>query len=297
MCNLLSMRILLILSAFTILLIVNVLGGHVWANDEGLAQDIDQSDLNATETLPLETNFFAEKTEEQKAAEELEYIENSADEGSVLLEIPEPLHFDLMRPLGAKRGEIEVNTLGLFAVDQKPAFEWAPEVEYVFKDGHALELELPFLNSSLTSLKLGYQLTLPQKKNAQFAHGIQSIARYNFDANSASNEVTYIYGRRINQRLSLMTLTGIRSTYSHRSLNIDGLINPTIFCHINKRLTLGIEKNLRIRDFRNYDFNILPQFFVEFGRYTSLQVGAGITRKTSGSIKPLLGMRLIFAFH
>jgi hypothetical protein len=57
------MRILLTLSAFTILLIVNILGGHVWANDEGLAQDIDQSDLNATETLPLETNFFAEKTE------------------------------------------------------------------------------------------------------------------------------------------------------------------------------------------------------------------------------------------
>ena len=59
-------------------------------------------------------------------------------------EIAEPMVFDLVRPLGARRGELEVNALAqrnLSGPDRN--VEWAPEIEYAVADGFAVELELP----------------------------------------------------------------------------------------------------------------------------------------------------------
>src|SRR5688572_24541264 len=67
--------------------------------------------------------------------------------------IPEPLAFDLVRGLGAARGELEVNTLGVVSL-RRPGIHWAPEVEYAFLDGHAFELELPFANQRFGGVKL-----------------------------------------------------------------------------------------------------------------------------------------------
>lgn len=73
--------------------------------------------------------------------------------------IPEPMVFDLVRPLGARRGEVEFNTLGLVPLTRKTrkvddvtdllglvrrspdtqGVEWAPEAEFVLTDGIALE--------------------------------------------------------------------------------------------------------------------------------------------------------------
>ncbi|MCC6964995.1 MAG: hypothetical protein IT391_01760 [Nitrospira sp.] len=67
--------------------------------------------------------------------------------------------FDLVRPLGARRGEVEFNTLGLVPLTRKTrkvddvtdllglvrrspdtqGVEWAPEAEFVLTDGIALE--------------------------------------------------------------------------------------------------------------------------------------------------------------
>ena len=78
--------------------------------------------------------------------------------------IPEPMVFDLVRPLGGKKGELEANVLGLIplrrragAIDQVPdplglvpqsrrsaAIELSPEIEYAVRDGVALELRCPW---------------------------------------------------------------------------------------------------------------------------------------------------------
>lgn len=65
--------------------------------------------------------------------------------------IPEPLVFDLVRGLGARRGELEINVLGQFPVggSNNRKIHWAPEVEGAVTDGIALELELPFEGSEL----------------------------------------------------------------------------------------------------------------------------------------------------
>jgi hypothetical protein len=78
---------------------------------------------------------------------------------------------------------------------------------------------------------------------------------------------------------------------------MDLLVNPSLFYHVNKRITLGMENNLRLRNTRDYDLNLIPQMFIEFGRYASLQVGAGVTRPQTGTYRPLLAMRIIMAFR
>ena len=64
--------------------------------------------------------------------------------------IPEPMVFDMVRPLGAQRGELEINTLAQRNLSGSGSrTEWAPEIEYAFMDGLAIEFELPFENSEL----------------------------------------------------------------------------------------------------------------------------------------------------
>jgi hypothetical protein len=70
--------------------------------------------------------------------------------------IPEPMVFDMVRPLGARRGELEVNVLGLVPLKRDggaPAIEWAPEVEWAIRDGFAVEFELPFRRVRQASLR------------------------------------------------------------------------------------------------------------------------------------------------
>ena len=46
--------------------------------------------------------------------------------------LPEPLVFDLVRGLGARRSELETNVLGQFTIggSSNRKIHWAPEVEY-----------------------------------------------------------------------------------------------------------------------------------------------------------------------
>jgi hypothetical protein len=249
-------------------------------------------------TQPIEKKFLEDIIE--AVEEEQKYFDNTADEASISPHIPEPMVFDLVRPLAAKKGELEINVLGVYPLKNNQVnLEWAPEIEYAFKDGQALELELPFLNGKLETLKLAYQLTLPRANHsAKYNHGIQTIARYNVHPKIVSAESTYLLGVAINKQWSWMNITGFRTNFYHQgAVNMDLLANNSIFYHINKRTTVGFEKNLRLRNSKNYDLSLIPQVFVEFGRFTSLQVGAGVTRQRNGVYRPLAALRLIVAFR
>jgi hypothetical protein len=51
--------------------------------------------------------------------------------------IPEPMVFDMIRPLAAPRGKLEVNTLALFPLRAKDEdVDWAPEID-AFSGGAA----------------------------------------------------------------------------------------------------------------------------------------------------------------
>ena len=85
-------------------------------------------------------------------------LNNDAATGSDELDIPEPLVFDLVRPLGSPQGELEVN---FFAsrINGQGQLSWSPEIEYVIADGYAVELELPHTNGSLDEYKMALQGT------------------------------------------------------------------------------------------------------------------------------------------
>ena len=92
--------------------------------------------------------------------------------------IPEPLLFDLVRGLGSRAGEVEVNTLLVTRFRAgRVAVDWAPEVEWAFADGLALELELPMHERQLEAIKLAGQVTLPSSL-ANLTHGLQFIGEY-----------------------------------------------------------------------------------------------------------------------
>jgi hypothetical protein len=65
-----------------------------------------------------------------------------------IVTIPEPLNFDLVRGLGARQGELEINSLADFPLNNTSnrGVEWAPEIEYALFNNFAIELEFPFKN-------------------------------------------------------------------------------------------------------------------------------------------------------
>ncbi len=68
--------------------------------------------------------------------------------------IPEPMVYDLVRPLGAPRGELEIHSLFLRPLRRGRPLEWVPEVEYTFAKGHGIEFDLPAEGSVAESFKL-----------------------------------------------------------------------------------------------------------------------------------------------
>lgn len=98
---------------------------------------------------------------------------NEGTLSSVKPRIPEPLVFDLIRPLGAERGELEVNTLVRYKANS--AIQWVPEVGYAFAKGYGLEFELPLEDTSIDTHKAALQSTLPGPWKKKFIHGWQGI--------------------------------------------------------------------------------------------------------------------------
>ena len=122
--------------------------------------------------------------------------------------IPEPLLFDLMRPLHAKKGELEVNTLGVISRGGK--LHWAPEVEYAVADGVAIELEFPFVNSHYESSKFGFQFRMGHNEKA--VHGFQFLTEIDASGDyRTALSALYLFGYRFNDKWSLLSMTGAQA--------------------------------------------------------------------------------------
>ena len=85
-----------------------------------------------------------------------------------------------MRGLGAERGELEVNALSLIDPERGSVL-WAPEIEWAFADGYAVELELPFDDRRLQAIKVAVQGTMPSPWRS-FTHGWRVFAEVDLDS-------------------------------------------------------------------------------------------------------------------
>jgi hypothetical protein len=205
--------------------------------------------------------------------------------------IPEPMNFDLVRGLGASRGELEVNSL--FYVS-RPAGEhlrldWAPEVEWAIVDGFAVEAELPMTDRTVVAYKGAVQWTAP-KISEGVVHGLQGIAEYIIDERVTELSGLYLLGGRV-RRTSLFAMVGPRfDVGAHRG--VVGLFNPSVFVDVNEALTLGLENNVVIGKPEEQAALSLAQVHWQVSKVFRIQIGGGVDLRRSG-VWPVGVARLI----
>jgi hypothetical protein len=217
---------------------------------------------------------------------------DDATEGTIRLSIPEPLIFDLVRPLGARTGEVEVNTLATWRRGGR--INWAPEIEYVVGKGIALEFELPGEGRQLTHYKLAAQGTLPQGtlNRQRYIHGWQAITEVPRRGHEAETAGLYISGVRWTRAISSLSLNGmsVEGNRGHRSASV--LLNNTVFAEWGASPVLGLETNLRIRR-GSLDSRIVPQVHRHLGGGLHIQVGVGVHRIPGRQTRPIVALRLV----
>lgn len=210
--------------------------------------------------------------------------------------IPEPMVFDMMRPLGARQGELEANVLAtgpLSESDQKT--EWAPEAEYAFADGWAVEFEFPFEDDRLAEYKLGLQATLGTFNQGRSAHGIQYMNIYEREHHKYFNTLVYTLGHRFNERWSTMSMIGLADiSWSGASRRNHLLVNHSTFFDATESMVLGVELNYRSG--RDGHVLLMPQVHYRLSRTVNVQFGLGLNKERGESALPEAGMRIVRQF-
>lgn len=209
--------------------------------------------------------------------------------------IPEPLRFDLVRSLGARRDEFEINVLTqLNRFNSRPLVSIAPEIEWAFATGHALELEFGWRDDAADYLKLAYQGTFGTAASHRFIHGWQWLAEASLRDDDISTTVLYLLGYRVDPRWSVLAMLGTSASVDRDGQHVAaaGIVNASVFADLTDHLTLGLEANLRAAGEQGFALSVLPQVHGALGRVFRVQFGVGPALE-DGRWGPSLALRLI----
>lgn len=208
--------------------------------------------------------------------------------------VPEPMLFDLVRGLGAKRGELEINALTVndfrAGLDK---FYWNPEVEWVVRDGIALELELAMDRGRVESTKLMTQLTFGSPLPGRYIHGTQVIGERSGIDDGFDASVLYVGALRFSERWSLSLLQGAKygAGIADREREYwSWLGNATLFAEVG-RATWGLELNVETPRSEAPSVRLAPQLHMARGDW-GLQLGTGIAA-TAGTRQSFAALRLV----
>lgn len=219
-------------------------------------------------------------------------------EEDAVVRIPEPLVFDLVRGLGARRGELETNVLFQAPFDDRDRSHvlWAPEIEYALADGFALEFELPFRGSELEGYKFAGQYTFGTAFEDHYIHGTQVIAEYVDDPDLWELTLLYLPGIRFDETWSALLMLGVRTeTGDARGDDTEALANVNVFADVGPHLTLGLETNFASGLGDHSEWLVLPQVHWEVTDTFMLQAGAG-AEFTDGGTYGTVALRAILEF-
>ena len=206
--------------------------------------------------------------------------------------IPEPMVFDLVRGLGARKGEVEVNTLLVTRFSRRGTqIAWAPEVEWALADNLAVEFELPMVARQLEALKVAGQVTLPEGTE-QFIHGVQVIGEYLLTPREIELTALYLAGYRV-QAASFFAMVGLRGvTPLAQAGHVEALVNPSVYFDLSERFTVGVETNVAIGFDGHTSVLAVPQLHYQISRHLRIQLGGGVAFE-DGERRPGLATRLI----
>lgn len=216
-------------------------------------------------------------------------------------EIPEPLLFDLVRRVNSKKGELEVNTLLTHtSADQIKGVAAAPEIEYAFADGMAIELELPTIDGRVKTFKTAAQFELPS-----FWGDLTGTQIMHEKVNGESiNETTILLlsGKRLSDKWSVFTMIGNRFVYGD-SVEIKKtkgrelpIANLNVFYDYAEVFDLGLEINLRGIGGSFEELVVMPQIHALMADDFKLQMGFGVTHD-GFKLSPITAFRLIKEFN
>jgi hypothetical protein len=212
-----------------------------------------------------------------------------------IVSIPEPLMFDLVRGLGARQGELEINALAEFPLNNGSdrGVDWAPEIEYALFNNFAVELEFPMNNFELEAFKTAIQWTIGSSENKKFIHGIQVLGEMYIHDDITELNLLYVPAYRFNKVWSAIGLFGVMFEFGSDSAEKDYtvILNASVFADINERIVVGVELNNTNAMFQRIDDNemellVLPQLHYELENGFSFQMGVGpriSDSKTDGS--------------
>lgn len=200
-----------------------------------------------------------------------------------LPDIPEPMVFDLVRPLGAEKGECEVNSLfSIPLTGRQKKFFWAPETEYVLGRGYAIEPQLLFQNGEFQGFQFSGQKTFGTFWKNNAIHGALLRAEYIRPEQQLSSDAAYLCGARLNKRWSFFGIPGLRRLGYSRGGRFVTLLNASLFYHLRDNLVLGLENNLELTRHHNRIL-VTPQVHWTFTKNTQLQYGLGFEQSQGES--------------
>jgi hypothetical protein len=189
--------------------------------------------------------------------------------------IPEPMVFDLVRALGARAGEVEVNSL--FVVrPRRGGFDtttWAPEIEWAIVDRFAVEFELPMADRRVDALKAAVQWTISEPAR-HFAHGLQAIAEHALDEGHTELSALYLAGFRAG-RTSGLGMAGLRVHFGEQA-RPEVLFNPSLYVDADEALTLGVEGNVVLGFDGRQAALLVGQVHWQVVQRLRMQVGGGV---------------------
>jgi len=224
------------------------------------------------------------------------FAEPDAAHSTRLSGIPEPMVYDLVRPLGVRQGEMEINALG----DYNPYtgdINWAPELEYGLADDLAIEIELPFENASHERYKVAIQQTLNIDEAQGIANGWQAFVDVNKHTKAVSADATYIHAMKWADQWSSLSMLGLRVHDINRSAQVDYLLNNTVFYDVSPRLTLGMELNQEVSSGGTWRYRLTPQLHYDASQSYTVQLGtAWSTLDHPDKTQRLWSFRLIRVF-
>lgn len=206
-------------------------------------------------------------------------------------DIPEPMVFDMIRPLTAKAGEIEVNALAQRDLTgPRGELEWAPEVELAVADGLAVELELPLINNRVVQYKMGLQKRLGKFRGGRSVHGVQYLGLHDREEGGWTSTLLWLLGNRFGERWSTMTMLGVGDVTLREGNETGTIINHSTFYDVNPDTVLGLEVNRQ--NGQGAYWLLMPQVHRAIGKL-GVQGGVGAERARGERFRPRLGLRII----
>lgn len=210
--------------------------------------------------------------------------------------VPEPLNFDMVRGLGARRGEVEMSVLAQHDGALPRGLGGGFELEYAFARGHAVEVELPLSSAGVGAWKGGLQGTLPFARGAPVLHGWLVTGEYLLGDPGLRLTGVYVAAMRLHRRWSAVAMIGGRSSASRDDgARHGGVLNPSLFYDASSFVTVGLETNTLLEVDGTTDLVLMPQVHWQPARAWKVQLGSGAHVDEAGATL-LSALRLSYMY-